>query len=430
MKITAVYVRDYTRVKLIELDLTGRTWWLIGGKNAQGKSSLLNAIMVAIAGKKFQAADPVRHGAAAAVIRIEIDGGELLIERKIKPDGEQTLVVTAADGTVIRGPQEMLNGLFGRSRIFDPVAFLQLSAKDQRTELLAHIDTDGEIAKLERKRADAFAARTSVGQDQRKAEGEVARLPEVTPGEPVTVDQLTAELEAAITDAQAARPIETRLADARRGYTTAKADVDRLRADMERLRQELAAAEQRLAESTAAGSAAAAERAKLPKAEDVQQRITAARAAMAGAGVHNDKVAADRAAADRRARAVADAEQHRKAYDKLTAEIAEIDLDKDARLAASKLPVAGLGVTADYITLNGAPLAQASSAERLRLATALALSGKPILNTILVRDGALLDDDSLALVCQMAEAAGAQVLIERVGADDDGVIEIVDGGVR
>lgn len=423
MKITAISVKNYKRIREVVLKLgEGRHLIKIGGKNAQGKSSLLDAILFALAGKRAMAADPVRHGAPLADVRVEIDGGELVIRRKVKPDGEPSVEVTGADGTKISSPQKLLDGLLGLW--IDPLEYLKLKAADQAASLMKLIDGDGAIAKLDQQRAALYQQRTDVGRDQRRADGELERLPEVTVEEPVAVAEQAAELEAAAGKMNQLVAARARLERARAEFKTAKGDV-------ERLRELLRKAEERLATAQAEGAAA---KAAVDAASDDEAATTARiqqlRAVIAGADQHNARVAAQRAAAERRARAAADVERHRAEYQRLTGEIDKIDADKAARLAAAALPVAGLGVNGDGVTLNGVPLSQASSAERWRVALGLSIAGNPTLRDVIIRDGALLDDDTMALVAEQAEAAGVQVWIERVGTHDDGVIEIVDGGVR
>jgi len=81
------------------------------------------------------------------------------------------------------------------------------------------------------------------------------------------------------------------------------------------------------------------------------------------------------------------------------------------------------------VTLDGVPFEQASSAEQLRCSVAMGLALNPKLRVLLIRDGSLLDEDSLRMVAEMADAQGAQVWLERVGDGVAGVL-IEDGEVR
>ena len=73
---------------------------------------------------------------------------------------------------------------------------------------------------------------------------------------------------------------------------------------------------------------------------------------------------------------------------------------------------------------------QASSAEQTRVAVAIGLALNPELPVVLIRDGSLLDDDSLAEVAKQAAAAGAQVWLERVGKGVECSVIIEDGEVE
>jgi len=134
---------------------------------------------------------------------------------------------------------------------------------------------------------------------------------------------------------------------------------------------------------------------------------------------------------DNEARAAADAEAARlKAQsDALTAKILALDGERRARIAACAFPVPGLSLGDQGLTLDGLPFEQASSAQRLRVA--LALAANPKLRVVLIRDGSLLDSDSLALIGEMAAADDAQLWVEVVEDEPSGraAIHIVDGEV-
>ena len=89
-----------------------------------------------------------------------------------------------------------------------------------------------------------------------------------------------------------------------------------------------------------------------------------------------------------------------------------------------------MGVNVDgNLVLDDLPFEQASQAQQLRAAIGLAMSIKPDLRVILLRDGALLDSDSLQAVRDLADKHDFQVWIERVGDSDECGIVIEDGEI-
>ena len=178
----------------------------------------------------------------------------------------------------------------------------------------------------------------------------------------------------------------------------------------------------------AAGKANAAARATATEARAEAARVAAAanRDAQRIADETNAKVRANAA----RAQQAAKVKELRAAYSAKTAEIEGIDTERTAMLAAATFPVAGLGFGNDGgITFGGFPLAQASGADRVRVAMGIALAANPTIRVVLIRDAALLDDDSMALVAALADEAGAQVWLERVRTDDTGAVIVTDGAV-
>jgi hypothetical protein len=61
---------------------------------------------------------------------------------------------------------------------------------------------------------------------------------------------------------------------------------------------------------------------------------------------------------------------------------------------------------------------------------AVALASKPRLRVVLIRDGSLLDDESMELLRKFADDNDIQVWIERVGSNDADALIIEDGEVQ
>ena len=89
------------------------------------------------------------------------------------------------------------------------------------------------------------------------------------------------------------------------------------------------------------------------------------------------------------------------------------------------MPVPALSLTQDGVLLEGLPLEQASDARaQLRLSCSIAMAQNAKLRVIRVRNGSLLDEDSMAILREMAEDRDwSQVWIEMV--DTTGKVGIV-----
>ena len=119
-----------------------------------------------------------------------------------------------------------------------------------------------------------------------------------------------------------------------------------------------------------------------------------------------------------------------KKSDELSDGIGDLDREKADAIQGATYPLEGLTVDDKGVLLHGLPLEQASSAEQLQCSVAIGLALNPELRVLLVRDGSLLDEDSLRLLTEMAEGADAQVWLETVSDGGDVGIVIEDGTVR
>lgn len=431
MKITAIEIHDFKRIRDVEIEPGARTLVLIGGKNTAGKSSILDAITAALGGGRALPADPIRHGADQAEIRVELDdnGTAVIVRRVIKPDGKGSVEVRR-DGAPVGKPQAFLDQLVG-ARFLDPLAFLALVPGAQRAALLDLVDRDGVIAGLEKERAAHYDLRTDIGRDLKRATGALDSMPRAgaAPAE-VDVEELAGRVNALQVEGGARATMLARIQDI--ASRDVRAQEDERRADdavARALRDQDAARERRLAiaaEAIEADAESAAMRAERVIALDLAE----AKAALAGATEANRAVAVAVAAAAARTKQAALVKKLEHDHLEAARAIERVDEAKAAFLEAAALPVPGLGVAADGVTYLGVPLAQASGAQRLRVALALAIAASPNLRDVWIRDASLLDEDHLALVAADAEAAGVRCWLERVGTADEDAIIIVDGEVQ
>ena len=403
MRIIGLTAENVKRLKTIEITPDPHMQ-VIGGRNAQGKSSVLDAIWLALTGAKAAKATPrpVRDGTDHA--EIVLDLGDLTVTRRWNAAGKSALTVTSADGAKYPSPQAMLDKLVG-SISFDPLAFTRLSAREQRESLLALVDLSEDLDALDRERADLYAQRTDIGR-QGKALGDPT-VDESLPAEETLASEVLAEL-------REAQEHNDAIKAARRALTIAEASY--MQAEAERI-----AAEQ---DASAALVAMEAARTSL-NAAGVLVDTAPIEARLADVEQNNARIRENntaRATLERK-RALRDE------YTDLTEQINALDQRKTDALASATFPVDGLGFDADGVTYQGVPLAQASSAEQIRVAVAMAMAMNPELRVLRVMDGSLLDDEAMAALREQVTAGDYQLWIERVGDSDEGAIIIEDGEV-
>lgn len=109
--------------------------------------------------------------------------------------------------------------------------------------------------------------------------------------------------------------------------------------------------------------------------------------------------------------------------------LATLDDNHQKALAEANFPVPDLTLGDEEILYKGLPLGQASSAEQLRVGLAIAIAANPVMKIMLIRDGSLLDDESMAIVAQMAADHDSQIWIEKVSNDAGACSVIIEDGL-
>lgn len=418
-KIVLLQAENVKRLKAVSVRPSGALV-KVGGRNAQGKTSLLDSIQLALGGKSLQPPKVIRAGETTAKVVLETE--DLVVTRTWTSKGTY-LEVRGRDGVIHKSPQTMLDKLVG-SLSFDPVAFMRMDAKKQLLALreLVGVDTSG----IEQKREQLYEQRTLVNRDVATAAAKAAALPVVNaPDVEVDLVELLAEKgklqvraeenASARADAKAAeRELEAR--------SQAKTAAARVVADLEQ-RLVAARAELEKASSGAATASSMLDMAKVAASDLVEPDFGPVNARIAAFEETNRKVRTKK----QRASWTAEQKRLEAQSESLTAAIAGLDNERAAMIAAAKFPVAGLAFDEGGVTFQSLPIEQASAAEQLKVSMAMALARNPELKVALIRDGSLLDAESMAVVQELAEKAGAQVWIEVVGAPEDAAVLIEDG---
>lgn len=412
-------VSNLLRLKAAEVTPDGALV-VVAGNNDQGKSSLLNSIAIALSGKDVPQ-QPIRQGATQGFVILETD--DLVVTRSFSQTGGSKLEVRDKEGKVT-APQAKLDTLTSRIA-FDPLEFTK-QAPDKQAETVRRI-AGLDFAALDSSYAKTYEARTELGRRVKMKDGElqsIVRTPDA-PAEEVSVAALAEELQTA--QATNAKNADVRLAlsEMNDDVDTHEGRCDTAAAAIALLQAQLEAAKKRLDDERALLADQIKMRdetkAKVEKLEDVPTEPILTRIREA------DGLNAQVRANKQWSQAHRDLTTLKGEQSELTARLEGIEKQKADALANAKFPVDGLGFTDAGVTYKGVPFEQAGSAVKILVSLAIARSLNPALPVMFIKDGSLLDAESLGIVEKYAEEHGCQVWLECVGDRDDATVVIEDG---
>lgn len=414
VKISALELENVKRVRALTLEPTPDGLTVIGGRNGQGKTSVLDAIAWALGGNRKRPDRPTREGSATpAQLRVTLSNG-IVVERKGK---NGALSVTDPEGK--RAGQALLDSLVEELAI-DLPRFMAMSDREKADELLRVVGIGEELDRLDRELERARAARLAKGQEKRakaKVAEEAAWYPDA-PEEAVSASDLLAEQRAA----QAANMENERL----------RAAADRAERDHERAVAALSEAERALADATeraesARRAASAASEAAKAAREIADACVDADTSDLDGRIADVDRIN-ERVRANReRARLQAEADAAEAEYQELNDECESVQTERVALLEGADMPLPGLSVEDGRLMYGGAAWGEMSGSEQLRVATAIVRRVKPSCGFVLVDKLEQMDPRTLADFGAWAEAQGLQVIGTRVATDETCTVIIEDG---
>lgn len=423
-KIIRLQSENIKRLRAVEITPKGNIV-LIGGQNGQGKSSVLDSIAMGLGGGDEIPDLPVRRGEEKAKIVLELD--DLIIRRTFTAAGGTALVVENKDGARYPKPQDMLDRLTGKLT-FDPLEFVRLKPQQQLEALKKIVGLD--FSSLDAARKKIYDDRSLLNAQAKTAKAKAEFMPfhETAPAEEHNLSAIVAERDAAKEHNSQLSALQKSRADADTALSSMRSKCDFLKHDIAEAEKMLAALRGLLKESEEAVPALGI---RLKSAEDAlaafqPKDISAINTMLVNAEGANKQVRENVA----RNLAMREANKIQADADALTTQIEEIDRQKQEKLAAAPFPVPGLSFNDGSVLFNGIPFSQSSSAEQLRVSLAMASATNPKLKIMLIRDGSLLDDQSLELLTDFATQNDLQVWLERVGDGDKAAVIIEDGSVK
>lgn len=410
VKITSLEAENIKRIKAVQLTPSENGLTVIGGRNGQGKTSVLDAIAWALGGNKMRPSEPHRSGSVQDPdIKITLNNG-LIVERKGK---NSDLKVT--DPTGQKSGQRILDALIGEMALNVP-KFMAGSPKEKADYLLKVIGVGKELKVLEKQEAELSSERLYVGQQGRKAKGHLESLKhyEGVGTEEITASELIFQQQEILI---------------RNGEKAAKRKrKDDYEAELKRLDQKIREMEIQLDKLREDRGTAFInfEQAKMDAMDLIDESTEEIEKKLTEIDMINQRVRTNR----EYARAEQDVNDMQAKYSELTESIQNVRDQKRSLLDNAPLPLSGLSVENGVIFYKGHEWDCMSGSDQLKVAAAICRAMNPNCGFVLLDKLEQMDSETLNEFGRWLESEGLQAIATRVSTGDECSVIIEDGMVK
>lgn len=407
MKINTLELENVKRIKAVKIEPTKDGLTIIGGKNKQGKTSVLDAIAWALGGEAFRPSKPQREGSVIPPnLKITLSNG-IIVERKGK---NSSLKVTDPSGK--KAGQALLNEFINTLALNLP-KFMNSSNKEKATTLLNIIGVGDQLAQYEKQESELYNSRLAIGRiaDQKaKYVKEMVSYPDA-PKEMISPSELIRQQQEIL-----ARNGENQRK--REKVSKYRYQVDTLTQELDNLKKQTAAKQAELDKATQNLSIATMDATDLvdESTEELEKNIQDIEIINAKVRANLDKEKADD-----------EAKQYQSQYTELTNRLNDVRKAKMDLLNHADLPLQGLSVDDGELTYNGQKWDNMSGSEQLKVSTAIVRKLNPECEFVLLDKLEQMDLDTLNEFNEWLETQGLQVIATRVSTGDECSVIIEDG---
>lgn len=402
MKINKLEIENVKRVKAVKIEPTANGLTIIGGKNNQGKTSVLDAIAWALGGDRYRPSQAQREGSVIPPnLHIVMNNG-LIVERRGK---NSDLKVTDPNGK--KAGQQLLNE-FVEQLALDLPKFMEATSREKAQTLLQIIGVGPRLVDLERQEKELYNERTYIGRtaDQKeKYAKEQPYYPDV-PSVPVSASELIRQQQEILAQNGENQRKRERRHQLEQEYQSVTEQIQALLAKQGQLEADLKIARETSEGLTDRSTAELEE--NISNIEEINRKVRA--------NLDKDK-------------AEEDAKGYREQYKRLTSQIEEVRNQKTDLLKEADLPLPGLGVEDGELVYHGQKWDNMSGSEQLKVSTAIVRRLNPECGFVLLDKLEQMDLDTLHEFGQWLEQEGLQAIATRVSTGGECSLIIEDGYV-
>lgn len=414
--INRLEAENVKRIKAVKIEPSSSGLTIVGGKNNQGKTSVLDAIAWALGGDKYRPSQPNRDGSVIPLsLKVVLSNG-LVVERKGK---NSELKVIDPNGE--KGGQQLLNE-FVEQLAIDLPRFMQSTSKEKANTLLQIIGVGDQLFELERKETELYNKRHAIGQiaDQKKKFAAEQPFYPDAPKEPISASELIKQQQDILARNGENQRKRAQVNEIALKESAARQNIASTRKEIARLQDLLQTqeAEWQLIINNLADAQKTAEQLHDESTAELEQNIANIEAINRKVRANLDKDKAEE-----------DAKDYESQYNELTGKINDVRQSKLDLLKGANLPLPGLSVEDGELIYNGYKWDNMSGSDQLKVATAIVRRLNPKCGFVLLDKLEQMDVDTLHEFGAWLEAEGLQAIATRVSTGDECSIIIEDGYV-
>lgn len=438
LRLISAEIKNFKKITYKQIDFNGKSV-IIAGKNKAGKSSLIQALQSPL-DSKYIPLEPITIGEDRAEVEIELGGtlnGEVVkykIATYFSPEDKKGRVILFdQDGSKIEGGKKIIDSIVGNIgfNIFEFIEkgrtstgrVSEAGVREQIEILSSLMPQEGrmKLHKLDKEKETVYKERTFLNSEIKNLE-EVTKI-ELTPDE---IDKYSKPIDENLIEQKLTKLSDNieKWNDRSRAYESYKRNLESLPKEVNALEEQIKRLQE---EINSKKDIIESTKLEIPKYEQFFVK-------------HPEKPSVDVITQE-----LKDAREFNKVYESLedikkkkevlkskvidsenkTNRLQDIQSEKKNVFTDYPLPVQGLEFDETNITFGGLPLnsEQISTSELITIGSLIGMAMNPNLRLMIIRDGSLLDKESLNNVLQMCEEKGYQLLIEVVDSEQ-GEVEV------
>ena len=452
LKVVEFRAENIKKIKAVSIRPDGKNVVLLTGKNKQGKTSILDAIWMALGGTTTIPSKPIREGAETGYTFLDL--GDFTVTRRFTEKGSY-LEVKNKEGFKASSPQTFLDTKLGE-RASNPLQFMNLRGEEQVKALQRMVNIELDLAHLEAisglpatKIKDAsdpvkilddahkhiYDKRTEVNKEVQRLGGVIKSI-EIPAGkedvQPVSVKELfqkRKELEEQQKDNDLFRKgiteLGTTIKDKEKEAKKTEGDIKRLEEELKVLRINLKAIDQEITSLSTEYDEKMIQDFKDPDFTEIDAQIAAA-----------DETNSLATKVQEKAKAEQDHASAKTKSDEMTNTLSLIKQYKQELIEKAGLPVPGLGFENGEVYYNGQPLSQASGAEQIQISCAICAAEHPEISLLTIDIGwSELDSEGRQALRDFADQTNTLIICSKVTDEpenegffiEDGEVVAIDG---